>query len=664
MASSGTTLQPLKARTDMASASHEACRHAEAVLKARLEELLARSRSVATAGEQLAIARQLTEGRAIGYQNMSLLLQIQERARKLEGLAEGWQQLFEVMPNDRTVLRHHLLWLTRQGRGDLALELLDRWLPENLERRDIAFTRAQILDEIGQAEAADALFARLVERYQNRHAIRIDAAKRLLKRGWIIEARAMIAPSAQGSSAAGRKLAADIEQTCAMMLRYEPEEALRGTDYRLFALKHAIRHFRGRDRRREVAHEHEGVALVTGSLGPGGAERQMTRLACHLQRDYLNERKRIEGPVEVIVKSHRKSIQASFFLPDLAKCGVPVSELDQRTPVAARKQALADPELVELLGHMPPQVHYGVTRLAPLLAERPREVVSLWQDGACLIGALAALIVGTPNIQLMFRGLPPNIRRDRFKPEYVILYRELARLPGVQFVSNSRAAAAAYAEWLDLPLDRFHVLYNGVPPLSTDGSEADERAWESFAARTADATETIGGVFRFESDKQPSRWIDLAHRYLKRRPTARFVIVGHGRLFDTVRDRAIQHGIADRILFVGHSTNIGFWYSKMDVKVLLSRYEGLPNVLIEAQYLGIPVVTTPAGGSAETLLEERSGVVLGSADEIDYDEACAGIERMLASRDDPERGEAMSHVALRFSVAQFVDNFAALAVGR
>ena len=39
-------------------------------------------------------------------------------------------------------------------------------------------------------------------------------------------------------------------------------------------------------------------------------------------------------------------------------------------------------------------------------------------------------------------------------------------------------------------------------------------------------------------------------------------------------------------------------------------YEGLPNVLIEAQLLGIPVVATNVGGSAETFIPGETGIIV------------------------------------------------------
>ena len=52
--------------------------------------------------------------------------------------------------------------------------------------------------------------------------------------------------------------------------------------------------------------------------------------------------------------------------------------------------------------------------------------------------------------------------------------------------------------------------------------------------------------------------------------------------------------------------------SKFDVLLLTSRIEGLPNVLIEAQLLGVPVVSTDCGGASETFINSSSGILVGN----------------------------------------------------
>jgi glycosyltransferase involved in cell wall biosynthesis len=118
-------------------------------------------------------------------------------------------------------------------------------------------------------------------------------------------------------------------------------------------------------------------------------------------------------------------------------------------------------------------------------------------------------------------------------------------------------------------------------------------------------------------------------------------------------------GVVDRILFVGRSTDVGYWMKKMDVLVLMSSFEGLPNVLIEAQYLGVPVVSTPAGGASECFIEGVTGHLLGSADKTDLDEACDKVQALIGRAQD----EAIFGPATRdflepnFSVPRMLENF-------
>lgn len=67
----------------------------------------------------------------------------------------------------------------------------------------------------------------------------------------------------------------------------------------------------------------------------------------------------------------------------------------------------------------------------------------------------------------------------------------------------------------------------------------------------------------------------------------------------------------------------------MNLFILFSRYEGLPNVLIEAQMVGVPVISTPAGGSAECFIAGISGFILDDAQTVNLDQACSYAEQLV-----------------------------------
>lgn len=614
---------------------------------AQLEEIVAASVRVQVAQENLPRAEALARDHLEDSKVRFLLLRLKESAGLNEGMAEQWATLLKEWPDDLLIVRYCATRLVKERHVDEALALVDRHLPESSENPSRLFARAKLLSDIRAHAQSDALFRRLILQHTDRN-IRVEFAKRLRKRGLLLEAYEAIRPVAShlapGSKAA--ELAEGLARDYAFYRGLEPEAALAGKDIRIVSMKHAILHFRNRQIPEQPPEKPISVALVTGSLGPGGAERQLTRLAGELTRMAELPDQVLPGngaapalmrpeKVEVMVKQHTEPSGSSkkqgldFFLPVLVKAQIPVTEINRLPAVSVAHQSVPDGRLGRLLEQLPPPVHYGVTRLAPVLRANPFDVVSLWQDGTCLFGALAALLAGAPTIHLVFRGLPPNIRKDRFREEYPELFQALAQVPGVYFVSNSRTAAEAYADWLGIPIVRFHVLYNGVPDLAVNASPADEAKWEAFKANTSDATETIGGVFRLEPDKRPQLWIKLAALYLKRRPQARFVIVGDGRLHDNIVALAEELRVQDRLLLVGLSNHVGYWYSQMDASVLLSRYEGLPNVLIEAQLLGVPVISTPAGGAGECFVENETGHLLSDVEHPDMHEACDKVESMI-----------------------------------
>src|SRR4029078_11664691 len=96
---------------------------------------------------------------------------------------------------------------------------------------------------------------------------------------------------------------------------------------------------------------------------------------------------------------------------------------------------------------------------------------------------------------------------------------------------------------------------------------------------------------------------------------AHFVICGDGPMRDEMAKYAVVLGIADRVHMPGARSNICSWFKMMDVVMLTSRHEGLPNVLLEAQSLGVPVVAPNVGGMSEVVAHGVTGWGTHNSDE-------------------------------------------------
>jgi glycosyltransferase involved in cell wall biosynthesis len=115
---------------------------------------------------------------------------------------------------------------------------------------------------------------------------------------------------------------------------------------------------------------------------------------------------------------------------------------------------------------------------------------------------------------------------------------------------------------------------------------------------------------RFVEDKDPDLWLAVAAEIAKARPEVHFLLAGYGKLKDHILHRVDVLGLRDRVSLPGPVTEPGQVYAVLDVVLLTSLTEGVPNVLLEAQAVGRPVVVADVGGVSEAVADGRTGCVL------------------------------------------------------
>ncbi|MHA6795361.1 glycosyltransferase family 4 protein [Pseudonocardia bannensis] len=132
---------------------------------------------------------------------------------------------------------------------------------------------------------------------------------------------------------------------------------------------------------------------------------------------------------------------------------------------------------------------------------------------------------------------------------------------------------------------------------------------------------------------------------LRRRvPGTRLLIVGAGPYADRLRRLAAEHDVAEHVVFTGAvpAAELAAHQAVGDVFALPCRtrgggldVEGLGIALLEASACGVPVVAGDSGGAPETVLEGRTGHVVGGRD---TGALATALARLLA---DPDRARAM-----------------------
>ena len=216
------------------------------------------------------------------------------------------------------------------------------------------------------------------------------------------------------------------------------------------------------------------------------------------------------------------------------------------------------------------------------------------------------------------------------------------------YTANTRAVASALTEQTGFPAKRIRVIYNGieVPSLNRDTARREVRT-ELGVPPDTPIVLTVG---RQTAAKNYPMLFRAAQRVASQRPDVVFVAAGHGELEPTLRELHAAMGLGTRVRMLGLRRDVPRLMTASDIFCLCSRWEGFPNVLVEAMACGLPTVTTDFPGAREivNLDGSQSSIVV----DIDRDDqAAASIQDLLS---DPGRcarlGQAGKHVAeTRFS---------------
>tara|TARA_Y100001960_G_C14779369_1_gene885485 strand:- start:4308 stop:6272 length:1965 start_codon:yes stop_codon:yes gene_type:complete len=551
----------------------------------------------------------------VSYSNVVLsdedcanLLLVAEKTRE-SGLEVLWFKAFERFPLNITICRLAMRWYRRLKEIDTGLQQLYQANPENQSNSVHANNMILGLVELQLWANIDELALKYLEQHKEDQKIRNRYMIVLHKQARYKEMLNVASEGRQTEelSPSMQKLLQDAEENQENSNELIKVDSAALRDIARILQSKPVKAF-------DKSSKQEKVCFFTGQLGSGGAERQLTRIAAEFRK-----REHFNGKIlpYVCVRHATPKLKSDFFLPVLTDAQVPVYQLnDHETPDISR--FTDDKEVLKIWKTVEPNLGKSILCLAAVLVEEKTDVIYAWQDSAVLIGVVAALLAGVPRIISNFRGMAPILRPELLRAEMKQLFPELPNIRGVAFTANSLLAAKTYTDWLKFDIERFTIIPNAlddftVKPLSPP--ESEQETWDRIEKASPDCTHTVIGVYRYDDNKRPLFWVDVAAKYVAEHPLTRFIIVGRGKLEQQVKSYIKELGMENRIFQAGVSEHVPFWLSKADLLMHLAKMEGLPNAIIESQISGTPVLATPAGGVPELIEDGVTGYLLN--DNID-----------------------------------------------
>jgi glycosyltransferase involved in cell wall biosynthesis len=316
------------------------------------------------------------------------------------------------------------------------------------------------------------------------------------------------------------------------------------------------------------------IVHLTASTFHGGPERQMLGLARGLQDD-------------------ARSVFVSF------------SEGSRCKPflAAARQQGFE----TAALEHDTPHFRRSIAEIADVVQRHEGHVLLCHGYKANLLGRAAARRCEVPAVAVS-RGWTGESWRVRL---YEMLDRfHLRFMDHVVAVSEAQAAKCRRA---GVRPSRLSVIHNAVDPERFVDPDPRYRVKLEKLFRSP-RSHLIATAGRLSPEKGFDVFIAAAARVLEAQPDVGFVIFGHGALKQVLHQQIAMLGLAGSVVLAGFRNDLDRFIPQLDLFVLPSYTEGLPNVVLEACAAGVPVVATAVGGTPEIIEDGEGGLLVPPGD--------------------------------------------------
>ena len=386
------------------------------------------------------------------------------------------------------------------------------------------------------------------------------------------------------------------------------------------------------------------IGIQSHTLDIGGAERQVSYVL-----NFLSDGKIRNEKFSLITNSVPVEINNSnTYYKNLNMESLEIYEYNK----PLKKATISiDDEISVKLSFLSKLKSQRIKKMIEIYSENNFDIVHTWQDWCNIYGGFAAIISGTKKIIMSARTLSPpkkSILQSRSGRSYKECYLAILNRKNVILTHNSKFGLEDYSKWLEISNDdkRFKVMYNGLGGDFVNYKKTNSKLRKELGIKKNDIV--IGTVGRMTTDKRPWMFLKIVEAFIRSdkeeyiseelkewylnkeqnieiwndkenrislgedldKAQIKFIMVGDGPQFERV-SRIVKENnkLTDKIILIGHTSDVRKYLEIMDCFVLTSKVEGLPNVIIEAQYSGIPVISTDAGGARECIIENTTGLI-------------------------------------------------------
>jgi glycosyltransferase involved in cell wall biosynthesis len=222
-----------------------------------------------------------------------------------------------------------------------------------------------------------------------------------------------------------------------------------------------------------------------------------------------------------------------------------------------------------------------------------------------------------------------------------------------RIVVNSKAGYK-YCKKIGVNEEGIELIYNGI-----EMPQFDQDVNLSKFKNTLHIPEgkiIVGSIGRLSEEKGHRYLLDAFHLAQQEINELFLVIVGSGNQKNNLINQADRLNINDKVVFIDYIRELSLFYLSIDIFVLSSLSEGLPNVVLEAMFYEKPIIASAVGDVPEVIKNNISGLLVSPGN---YQEMAEAMK--LLARDRNLAGKLTTRskekVVGYFSIEKMVSSF-------
>jgi glycosyltransferase involved in cell wall biosynthesis len=286
-------------------------------------------------------------------------------------------------------------------------------------------------------------------------------------------------------------------------------------------------------------------------------------------------------------------------------------------------------------------------RLARFLRSNHFDLIHSYLRTPGLLARLAS--IASPKTRVIISERNVDIDHSHWR----LLLERLMAKKGDAMIANAEAVRSKVTKLIPRWRGRIYVVPNGIS--FSEIREETLGPGKDFRARYISKANQVllGVVGRLEPQKDPHLLLDALER-LSHKSLARIRVVWVGswndpKLTASLQERLDATGLCDYVHILRETHQIRVVYNAIDGLVLASRWEGFPNVVLEALAEGKPVIATDVGDVRLLVEHGKSGWVVPPGDASKLADAIRQLSDMTPARREEMGKSGSIHVRNLFS---------------